>query len=153
MRPLVLFDWDVLARTPDGTLASAIPVEGGVDLYQLLASRWRLVLTFRHVSSPELLRSWLVREGLKAHVGLDQYSPDCGLDAATWRLSNARSYRTVGNDELLVVDTDPALVAELTADGVAAMLVSFPSYQFRGRTLQGWDSLVEEIDRQRELRN
>lgn len=153
MRPLVLFDWDVLARTPDGTLASAIPVEGGVDLYRILASQWRLVLTFRHVVPPELLRSWLVRESLKDHVGVDQYDEKCGLDVDAWRLRNARGYRTVGNDELLVVDTDPAFVAELTADGVAAMLVSFPAYQFRGRTLQGWDSLVDEIDRQRELRN
>lgn len=150
MRQLVVFNWDVLARTPDGTLANALPVEGGVSLYKLLAQAHRVVLLFQHDQPEELVRSWLVREGLKLHVSL--VLKPAHEEALQWKLNTVRSLRTAGNDELMVVDNDAELLGTLYAEGVPSLLVSYPQYQFSERRLKEWTNVVDEIDHLREAR-
>lgn len=100
----------------------------------------------------QILLEWLKKENFKA-ASVDMVE-DTGPESMYDRvMSLSAAYGTPH----WFIDVDPEAVAKVARYGIPTLLVTIPHIVrpewSEGRTIKGWDTLVEEIDRQKLAKN
>ena len=151
---MILFNFNVIAR--DGAeLGARLPDPDGMYLWRTLheasVGRVGLVVT-GEVSNTDILETWLKINGAKAvmYDVLGTTEPKVCAEKIA-RIISASGGRS------MYLDIDPATVSETFAMGIPSMLVCQPYVVRPGwssqRSMRGWESLVEEIDKQKLARS
>lgn len=146
---MILFNFNVIARKGE-ELGARLPDPDGMYLWKTLheASIGRIGLVIPgEVDNPQILETWLKINGVKAALYdvLGTTEPKVCAEKIS-RILSASGGRS------MYLDTDPATVSETFGMGIPSMLVCQP-YVVRPewsshKPMRGWESLVEEIDRQ-----
>lgn len=134
----------------DGTIPS------GIRLYSGLSQIMKVALISD--DDEESVKRWLRLNGLKDHPQLVARAPMDHPDATVKRLKQLGVLRSFGCNIEFVVEPDPAVATVLLEHGFPVFAALHPQYSrpefrpdFEG-TVVPWDSLVAEVDRQREQR-
>ena len=145
---MVIFSFDVLAA-PNEELGARQPIPEGRRIWNAFASTYngRIVVCATGVTNPPILLEWLKREGFKAS----------SVDIADTSTSQTKIDRVMSLNAVYgridwYIDVDPHAVAGVLKSGIPTLLVSVP-HTVRpewvdGRTVRGWDTLVQEIESQ-----
>jgi hypothetical protein len=131
------------------------PLDMGKRLYHALAAEYNLVLVTEDADR-EQSKTWLAMEGFSKHAHVQfctiGYSPEYWL-AAVKMLKLQYGYAIE-----YVIQPDPVTAELLIRKGFNSMLVTNAAYalpEWRPDSNVGvekWDSMVAEVDRQRQLR-
>jgi hypothetical protein len=146
---VIVFNFDVLAR-PSAELGSRVPDPEGLYLWRTLhestIGQMGIVVT-EAITDTSLLEAWLKMNSIKAimYDVLGTREPKVCAESVA-RILSAAGGRS------MYFDTDPATISETYASGIPSLLVCQP-YVVRPewstqKVMRGWDSLVEEIDKQ-----
>jgi hypothetical protein len=91
--------------------------------------------------------SWLKREGFKASTV--DFIVENTVDAKVARIQNLHAVYGRIN---WYIDTDPQVIAKVSHNGIPTLLMTVPHTVrpewSEGRTMKGWDAIVEEADAQ-----
>jgi hypothetical protein len=146
---MIVFNFDVLAR-PGKELGARVPDPEGMYLWRTLHETTigqMAVIMSEAMDDTTMLETWLKINGVKAImydvVGTREPKVNAEQVARILAAAGGRS---------MYFDTDPATVSETYASGIPSLLVCQP-FVVRPewsteKKMRGWDSLVEEIDRQ-----
>jgi hypothetical protein len=146
---VILFNLNVIAR-PGNEMGARLPDPDGMYLWKTLheasIGRVGLVVT-GDIPDTSILETWLKINGVKAVM----YDVLGTTEPKICAEKIARMFGAAGGRSMYL-DTDPATVSETFAMGIPSLLVCQP-YVVRPewstqRQMRGWESLVEEIDRQ-----
>lgn len=146
---MIVFNFDVLAR-PNAELGSRVPDPEGLYLWRTLhettIGQMGIVVT-ETLNDTTVLEAWLKMNSIKAimYDVLGTREPKMCAESVS-RILAAAGGRS------MYFDTDPATISETYAAGIPSLLVCQP-YVVRPewstqKIMRGWDSLVEEIDKQ-----
>ena len=146
---VIVFNFDVLAR-PGEELGARVPDPEGMYLWRTLHETTigqMGVIMSAELNDTTMLETWLKINGVKAimYDVIGTREPKVNAESV------ARILAAAGGRSMYF-DTDPATVSETYASGIPSLLVCQPfvvrpewSTQ---KKMRGWDTLVEEIDRQ-----
>lgn len=145
---MLVFSFDALAA-PNEELGARQPIPEGRRLWNIFAGAYngRIAVLATGISNTPVLLEWLKKEGFKAStVDLIEDS------SSQAKIDRVLSLNAVYGKIDWYIDIDPMAVAGVLRSGIASLLVSIP-HTIRpewvdGRKVKGWDTLVEEIDRQ-----
>lgn len=149
----------MIAICIDGVLRQ--PVGGGVIaignvLYHSLAETSNIAL-IADSQSAEQANHWLMVNGFTEHSYLVLRRPEDPDDNGDARVRQLIRLKEVGPIEALI-EPDPAIAETVISSGTPVLLCSHPAYSqpehlpgYRS-TATAWESLVAEIDRQREIK-
>lgn len=146
---MIVFNFDVLAR-PHVELGARVPDPEGMYLWRTLhettIGQMGIVVT-EDIDNTDLLESWLKINGVKAIM----YDILGTREPKVCAESVARILAAAGGRKMYF-DTDPNTISATYGMGIPSYLVCQP-YVVRPewgaeKTMKGWDTLVEEIDRQ-----
>lgn len=146
---MIVFNFDVLAR-PGVELGARVPDPEGMYLWRTLHETTigqMAVIMSEDITDTMLLETWLKINGVKAImyevVGTREPKVNAEKVARILAAAGGRS---------MYFDTDPLTVSETYASGIPSLLVCQPHVVrpewSAEKKMRGWDSLVEEIDRQ-----
>lgn len=145
---MLVFSFDALAA-PNEELGARQPIPEGRRLWNIFAGAYngRIAVLATGISNTQVLLEWLKKEGFKASTV--DLTDDSSSQA---KIDRVLSLNAVYGKIDWYIDIDPMAVAGVLRSGIASLLVSIP-HTIRpewvdGRKVKGWDTLVEEIDRQ-----
>lgn len=150
---MIFMNFNVIAR-PAEDVAHRIPDPEGRALWSMFHREMmgRIFLIVDQCDKPEHLETWLVREGFKAFQYEILDSNDPVIKAERVHQLSASLGRTNW-----YVDNDPRTVSRTLERGISSLLVAVP-YTIRPewvapKQVKPWGEMVEEMDRQAEMRN
>ena len=150
MRIAVVTIEGVLSET--SYLLSSPPTKLGKDLFDALKGPYRLVM-FSNNPEKEMARSWLRKEGFKGWAMLMCYPATTWVgDMTSWKVTQIREMLGDGWDIAMVLDTDRNLQLALLDEGVATLLVSYPTMPHPGRLpetpgpLRPWSEIAANVE-------
>lgn len=146
---MILFNYDVLAR-PHKDLGSRPPDPEGIYMWRALheSSVGRIGVVYSGaLDDPKILETWMKINGIKASMYEITGTTEPKLCAEKVQILAA----TTGG-RFMYFDSNPDTVAHTFSMGIPSLLVCQP-YVVRPewsttKTIKGWDTLVEEIDKQ-----
>ncbi len=125
------------------------PIPEGRKLWSTLfpAYSGRMAVFAAGVTNHDGCLSWLKREGFKASTV--DFIVENTVDAKVARIQNLHAVYGRIN---WYIDTDPQVIAKVSHNGIPTLLMTVP-HTIRpewseGRTMKGWDAIVEEADAQ-----
>lgn len=145
---MIVFNFNVIAR-PSQELGSRVPDPDGMYLWRTLheASVGRVGLVVEEASDKNVLETWLKINNVKAvmYDVLDTTEPKLCAEKVALIMSSA-------GGRGMYLDTNPHTIANTMQLGIPSLLVCQP-FVVRPewsskKTMKGWDTLVEEIDKQ-----
>lgn len=146
---MIVFNFDVLAR-PHVELGARVPDPEGIYLWRTLheatIGQMGIVVT-EDLPDTKLLEAWLKMNNVKAimYDVLGTREPKLCAESVARILSAA-------GGRGMYFDVDPATISNTYASGIPSLLVCQPHVVrpewSSEKKMRGWDSLVEEIDRQ-----
>lgn len=146
---MILFNFNVLAQ-PNTEFGSRVPDKDGMLLWRSLheTQMGRLGILVNECPNHEILEAWLRMNNVKAVmydiVGTTEPKVTAEFAAKIIGASGARG---------MYFDTDPATIANTMQQGLPSILVGQPfvvRHEWATqKAMKGWDSLVEEITKQK----
>jgi hypothetical protein len=143
----------VLARNDT---ALGAPIVEGMRLYGALRKVHKIVLVTQLVDTV-LIEHWLMRNEVRDHVSV-MGPPPGSATLAEQRGHQLTELRSMGYPIDLVVDSSPAVIAEVMRLGVTGLLFASPAFarpEFRPgarREIREWVTIEAEMESQRLLR-
>ena len=145
---MILFNVNVLAR-PNENFGARVPDPDGMGMWRSLyeSSVGRTAVIVDEDVDKELLETWLKINNVKAVV-----YETVGTTEPRVKAEVVQRMLTAAGGRSMYLDTDAATVAHTLQLGIPSLLVCLP-YTIRPewsveRQIRGWDSLVDEIDKQ-----
>lgn len=147
---MIFFNFNVIARE-GAELGSRVPDPEGMTLWRSMheSSVGRIGIIYSGpLDSPHTLEAWLKLNQVKAamYEVTDTTEPKLCAEKVCLLAASA-------GGRTMYFDTDPDTIAHTYANGIPSMLVCQP-YVVRpewssGKVMRGWESLVEEITKQK----
>ena len=145
---MILFNLNVLAR-PNDNFGARVPDPDGMNMWRSLyeSSIGRTAVVVDEDVDKDLLETWLKINQIKAVV-----YETVGTSEPKVKAEIVQRMLTAAGGRSMYLDVDAATIAHTLRMGIPSMLVCLP-YTIRPewtaeKQIRGWDSLVEEIDRQ-----
>lgn len=144
----------VLGRS--GERMPGAPIAEGMKLYTALKRLHKIALV---TSLPDLtmIEHWLLRNDVRDHVTVMGLTPR-HASVAELRSQQLTELRSLGYPIDLVVDSSPAVIAEVMRLGVTGLLFASPAFarpEFRPdarREIREWGAIEAEMESQRKAR-
>jgi hypothetical protein len=139
----------VLAETSN--LLSSPPTKLAKDFYKAMKESYRVVL-FSDQSDNALARSWLKKEGFWGFSMLMCRPENSAMTVPEWKINCLRGMLGDGWDIAMMVDSSRYLHEAVLAEGVAAMMVSYPTMARPGKLpenpgpVRSWDTIAATVE-------
>ncbi|MDX3260753.1 hypothetical protein PV336_16150 [Streptomyces sp. MI02-2A] len=144
----------------EGVLAREVGeavITQGQRLYWGLMEAYNVALV-SDSENPEATKHWLKVNGFNKHPYITFTQPADPEDPAERRMRHISRLRQVGCNVELLIEPDPQIAAHVMANGVGVLNYLHPNYsnpRFRPdyqEIVTPWSALVDEVERQRALR-
>jgi hypothetical protein len=134
-----------------GGLINCVSSGRGRTLYSLLRDTGNVMLLSSETNR-ESAKAWLGREGFRKYAEVRCHPVDSPHDVSAWKVHVVRDLVAVGYSIAFYIDSDPAAVRSMTADGVDSLLLAssavVPGEDYRDEPYRPWYALTETIEQQ-----
>jgi hypothetical protein len=142
----------VLAEPGPAWALRAATLFSGRQIYNAFLTDHRIVLLSSE-PDPERYRSWLLKEHFRHFSEVHAIPADSPDTVQNWKVQKVRELSA--GPIMFYVDSDPAVISRVVADGVPTLLAVNPA-TFPGKGSGGrytpWDELVGTIEEQNLIR-